>query len=317
MDQVQCPALVGAAGAACTTAPAPHHCANQSSCASSLVARTPSYADVVRMQPPAPLPPPRRPSFDAVDGELLGRPRVNLPMSQLTLGKTSAPWHAGSWNTKTCRVEGDVLRVEYPRGSSHLSRSPAGGCSFRARPRCLPATDVALAYRVRLPDSFQWSRGGKLPGLYMGFGPASGGRHAGTAASCRLMWQPDGEVIAYLYLPTGVKQSAAYARAARQGDVYGDALFRDAGLRLVRGTGAWNDIVMRVKLNTFDADGRPLPDGVVTVGVNQAVATFEGIVWRRRRDVRIDNIWLQTFYGGKWECPQDTYAEFKGFSCVA
>lgn len=315
---MDCPALVGGAGGGGCGAP-PVRCTNRSAACG--LYRTPSYADVVRLPPPAqqPAQQPSRPRpAAAADGQLMGRPRARLPFSQLTLGKSGAPpWHASSWNTRACRVEGDVLRVEYARGSSHLSSRPPGGCSFRARPRCLPATDVTLAYRLRLPESFEWSRGGKLPGLFMGFGEASGGHHSGTAASCRLMWRRGGAVIAYVYVPSGVRQSAAYARASKEGGAYGDALFEDAGLRLSRGDGAWNDVVVRVKLNSFDADGRPVPDGVVTVSVNQRAATFEGVIWRRRRDVRIDHIAFQTFYGGKWRAPQDTYAEFKDVSCVA
>ena len=314
---MDCPALPGGPPGAVACAPTPHQCANRSStCSAATLTRVPSYADIVRSRPPAPAPR-RRPSPDP-DGALMGRPRAVLPFSQLTLGKTTAPWHAGAWRVEACSVRDDVLRVQYPRGSSNFdSGGPPGGCNFRARPHCLPATDVTLAYRVRFPDSFEWSRGGKLPGLFIGFGDASGGKHSGTAASCRLMWKQEGGVIAYVYPPTGVKQSAAYARAAKEGDRYGDAMFGDAGLRLVRGgSDAWNDIVLRVKLNGFDAEGRPVPDGVVTVSVNQQAATFQGVIWRRRPDIKINHISFTTFYGGKWKCPRSTYAEFKGVSCI-
>lgn len=311
---MDCPALIGGTGPAACVPAAAAHCANRSSPACGLV-RAASYADVVRL-PAAVSAPQRRPSLELQDDGLMGRPRVLLPFSQLTLGKTSAPWHASAWRTKACSVQGDVLRVEYPRGSSNFdSGGPEGGCNFRARPHCLPATDVTLSYRVRFADSFDWSRGGKLPGLFIGFGEASGGKHSGTAASCRLMWQRDGGVICYVYPPTGVRQSGAYAKAAKLGDRYGDGLFGAAGLRLARGD-RWNDIVMRVKLNTFDAEDQPVQDGVVTISVNQQAATFQGIVWRRRRDVRISHISFTTFYGGKWKCPRDTHAEFKGVSCI-
>lgn len=319
---MDCTALAGAAGSCGGPQPAATHaffCADHRAASSSCGAlpRASSYADVVRLPPPPPAAPPRRPSIELPDGDLMGRPRAVLPFSQLTLGgKTTAPWHAGAWRVRACSIQGDVLRVEYPKGSSNFdSGGPEGGCTFKARPRCLPATDVSLVYRVRFPDSFDWGRGGKLPGLFVGVGEAAGGQHSANAASCRLMWQAGGGVIAYVYPPAGVKQTAAYARAARQGDTYGDGLFAGEGLRLVRGD-RWNDIVVRVKLNTFDGQGRPLPDGLVTVSVNQEAATFGGIIWRRRRDIRVNHIAFSTFFGGKWKSPRDTYAEFKGVSCI-
>lgn len=284
--------------------------------------RTPSYADVVR-RPASPLA--RSDSSRTNDSPagtagqpLLGKPRVELPLSQLTLGKTSPPWNAGAWRINTCEVRGDVLHVSYPQGSSNLSsRGPPGGCNFKARPRCLPARDVTLSYKVRFAPEFEWSKGGKLPGLFIGYGEASGGEHSATAASCRLMWRQEGGVVAYVYTPTGVRQSAEYTRAVQPGaGRYGDKIFGDLDLKVRRGED-WNTIVLRVRLNGFDKNGSPQPDGMLTLGVNNQTATLGGIVWRRRRDVQIASIAVTTFYGGKWRCPSDTYAEFTGFTCVA
>lgn len=305
--------------------------------ATACLARAPSYADVLRAATPArqpsgplqqpaaaaptqqqPAAPQRGPSGEILDEQVVGRPRVTMPFSQLSLGKTTPPWLASSWRVGACRVAGNVLRVDYPRGSSNFdSGGPEGGCHFRARPACLPATDVTLSYRVRFPGSFEWSKGGKLPGLFVGFGDASGGDRSSTAASCRLMWQREGGAIAYLYPPSGVKQSAEYWQAAKRAGRYGDVMFGGAGLQFRRGDDTWNDVVLRVKLNGFDSDGEPVPDGVVTLAVNQQAATFADVIWRRRRDVRISHIAFTTFYGGKWRCPRDTYAEFKDVSCVA
>lgn len=274
--------------------------------------RVPSYAEVVRRAPSPPL----ARSGRADSRALLGKPKVQLPFSQLTLGKTSPPWNASSWRTESCEVEGDVLRVSYPRGSSNLSsHGPAGGCNFKARPRCLPARDVTLTYKVRFAEDFQWSKGGKLPGLFIGYGDASGGQRSPTAASCRLMWRQDGGIVAYVYTPSGIRQSHEYTRAVQPGGKYGDKVFAS---KFAVGRGRdWNDIVLRVRLNGFDPSGEPRADGLLTLGVNNQTATLQGIVWRRRRDVQIASIAVSTFYGGKWRCPADTHAEFTGFTCLA
>lgn len=318
---MDCPA--NSTAAACIAPPAVNTCASRGGAA--CLVRQPSYADILRRPPPAPAltrrgsssPPPPPPT-----GQVLGRPVVQLPFSQLQLGRTTSPWHGGSWRVRACSVRGNVFRVEYPRGSSNFdSGGPEGGCSFKARPHCLPATDVTLSYSVAFPHTFEWSRGGKLPGLFVGYGEATGGHKSATAASCRLMWQREGGLVVYVYLPTGVRQNADYARVARKNDKYGDMLFAAAKLTLQRtpsdGDDIWNAIVMRVKLNSFDSDGVPVSDGTVSISVNGQAASFTGIIWRRRRNIQISHISFTTFYGGKWRCPRDTHADFKDVSCIA
>lgn len=278
----------------------------------------PSYATVLQRPPSLPkLPSPASSDALAAKDQVLGRPLVKLPLSQLTLGRTTAPWQGSAWVTKACSVEGDVLRVEYPRGSGNFrGGGPRGGCSFKARPHCVPATDLTFSYRVRFADSFQWSKGGKLPGIFVGSGEASGGHHSSNGASMRVMWQEGGQLIGYVYPPSGVKQPAAYERAADGSKTgHGDGLFKDAGLYVTKGD--WNDIVVRVKLNSFDNDGKPNPDGVATLSVNGTPASLTGIVWRRKPSVKITHVNVVTFYGGKWKSPKSTYAEFTDFACVA
>lgn len=283
--------------------------------------------DIVEPPPPHQQQPPpravvqRRPPPPAA---VLGRPKVTLPFSQMTLGRTTPPWYATSWRTEACELVrdeeyGEVLRVRYPRRSGTPSnrRGPPGGAGFSAAPRCLPATDVTLEYRVRFADNFQWSNGGKLLGLAIGEGPAGGGERSARAASCRLMWQREGGVIAYVYAPAGARQPPAYQRElGRPSTKYGDGLFKSAMLQMRRG-GRWNAVVIRLKLNTFDENGRPRGDGVLTLSINGRAASLSGIVWRRFPDVLINRITFSTFFGGTWTSPTNTHADFAGFSVVA
>lgn len=261
---------------------------------------SPTYAAVARQPPP-----PSKP---------LGRPMVKLPVSQLSLGRTTAPWQGSAWNTRTSRVVGDVLRVDYPRGSGTSPKDPPGGINFKARPHCLPAADLTFRYKVRFAETFDWGKGGKLPGIFIGSGDASGGEHSPYGASFRTMWRPDGKIIAYVYPPSGVRQPAAYRDAAKKGYDYGDTLFDGAGLKV--GRTKWNDIIMRVKLNSFDEDDEPRDDGTITLSVNGQPASLSGIIWRRKPSVQISHLLIVSFYGGKWKCPRTTYAEFTDFACV-
>lgn len=317
------------------TSPDPRTCCVSSTSTTSHSCQV-TYAAVVK-RPPAPPDPQesgeqrrhsRRPPVTA----LMGRPQVSLPVSQLVLGRMGPPWYASAWHLRNAATvstsgqeEGQALRVTFPKGAGTpgATSGPQGGGGFFATPRCLPARDVTLHYTVRFARGFVWSRGGKLPGLFIGDGAAAGGKHSTKSASCRLMWQPSGGVIAYVYPPEGVRQSAAYAREAAgqqhnrrlgEGDAsrYGDALFKKAGLRL-RGDGQWNRVVLRVKLNSFDDDGTPMADGVLSLVINDRAATFTGVVWRRFKEVRISHLFFSTFYGGSWTCPETTYADFADF----
>lgn len=304
-----------------------------------------TYAAVLRGPPPPracpPPPVPARSAPTTPRGVTLGRPRVSLPMSQLTLGRGAPPWNGGAWWTDAAEVVNDedagvqVLRVRYPRGSGPPSaKGPRGGAGFLAAPPGLPASDITLAYRVRFAPGFQWSYGGKLPGLLMRDAKgededakdedaeaARGGRHSPRTASCRLMWQREGGLIAYVYPPSGVRQGREYERQAgvRTGgkvERFGDGLFKGERLRL-RGGGRWNTLVVRVKLNGFDdVTGEPLADGVLTLSLNGRAATLDGIVWRRYRDVKITHVLFSTFFGGKWTSPVDTHADFGDFALV-
>lgn len=322
-----------------STSPSNHTCIHAcvsttllASCA--LFGSRPTYAAVLKRPPPAleaaatPIttttpnatttPTATNATKKAAPKPLLGKPAVVLPLSQLTLGRTSPPWNASAWNIDTCEVrDNSMLRVYYPKGSSNFGTRPKGGCNFKAKPRCLPGTDVAFHYKVRFAKGFEWSKGGKLPGLFVGEGVASGGRHSKDAASFRLMWKKDGYVVAYVYVPSGIRQPVSYIKAAEEGDEFGDTLFAKARLKL-RDNLRWNDLVLRLKLNTFeDGGGDPRPDGMLSLCVNEQVVTLQGIVWRRHAGLKVSSLLLTSFYGGKWRCPSDTYAEFTDFTCVS
>lgn len=263
-----------------------------------------SYAEALLTPPP---PPPK---------PVLGRPPAALPISQLTLGRATPPWYGSSWKVSACEAVGDVLRVRFPRGSGAFSRGgPPGGVDFKAMPRGLPSTDATLKYKVRFAPGFDWSRGGKLPGMFIGdHGGASGGVHSATASSARIMWRRNGLAVAYVYLPTGVRQSRAYHVGSRTKGHYGDEVF--GGARLHFRAGEWNNVTLRVKLNGFDDEGSPRGDGTLTLGLNGKAATMEGIVWRADPAARVHHIAVTSFFGGTWKSPVDTYLELTDFALV-
>jgi hypothetical protein len=197
-----------------------------------------------------------------------------------------------------------VLRVHYPAGSSSSSYAreghPLGGLEFKAS---LPGTGTApsifLSYWVKFDPSFQWVRGGKLPGLCGGRCPSGGAMVTGEGGwSLRTMWRPGGAGEAY-----------AYILPARE---YG----RDLGLgSWTFTTGAWHRIAEELTLNSGEKD-----DGIVRVWYDAAptsAPTFEATGLAFRRDATgATTLFFSTFFGGhdaSRATPVDTFVDFAEF----
>ena len=89
---------------------------------------------------------------------------------------------------------------------------------------------------------------------------------------------------------------------------YGDSLWR--GMIMFK-KGAWNDIKIRVRLNTPGQN-----NGALYVTVNGVDLSFEEMCWRKSAKVVLSAVMFSTFYGGsseKFQCPCDTKARFKDF----
>lgn len=203
-----------------------------------------------------------------------------------------------------------ALRVAFPKGSgAHGSR---GGTTFHAAPdACFPALDVALAYDIFFPADFPWSRGGKMPGVFVGTGPAAGGEHGARSASARLVWRDRGRINAYLYLPTGVDQHPEYHREVSNSYAtqFGHVVFDKDDLHAL--PGRWNRVKVRVRLNEPGDD-----DGYLAVTVNAKTVAFDRLVWRTSRDVDISKVSFSMFFGGTWTAPADTYAALRNISVL-
>jgi len=224
-----------------------------------------------------------------------------------------------------------AFEVVYPAGQR-------GGGSTNANftiapPQFFPATEARVSFKLFLDESFPLTPtptmpriGGKIGGLRMGRGDASGGKFSSTAASCRLTWANEGGVLAYLYpqlrgsyvdnntsnIPWSlVDQSPGFQRISRIHK--GIHVFMPAGgkrgdFRLTLHKGRWNDIELYCKLNTVG-----MYDGVIEVVVNGVRERTEEVRFRHT-DLMIDGWLFHTFFGGSQRPPRDTRAWFADFS---
>ena len=193
-----------------------------------------------------------------------------------------------------------VLAVAVPKGSINPrnAHAPQGGMGFRWRPG-IPAgaTAACLAYGLFLPSDFAFNKGGKLPGLFGGEGPAGGKTADGTSGfSVRLMWRTNGLGEVYAYIPGHP---------------------RGRGASLDRGAwtfprGRWIDVQEEVVLNT---PGKP--DGELRVWIDGEMRlSHADVIYRTTTDLGIAGVMADIFYGGKtaaWAAPDDTVIRITPF----
>lgn len=167
-----------------------------------------------------------------------------------------------------------VLEVFYPTGK--IGSRDSGAQLSVDLP---PSETYELSYRIRFPEGFEWTRGGKLPGLTGNGTKFTGGHPAdGTGWSARYMWRPDARLVVYLY-------------HLDQPDKYGEDVDIQ-GFTIPPGT--WFRITQRIRINTKDqADGR------LQVWVDDALLLDRSNVrFRKAPDGKIDHFYFSTFYGG-------------------
>jgi hypothetical protein len=208
---------------------------------------------------------------------------------------------------------GWVLRVEYGQGSSANScgncPNPGGGQFYTSfaqigRSKLADANVLYLRYYVKFAPGFDFSRGGKLPGLYGGaVGQESGGNH-GQAFSTRYMWR-DHQVSASLTnCSAAIPCSEVYLYAPTTGHGYGTNL-----------GGAWN----------WQADGRwhvieqevDRASGNITVWYDGTrVLSDPGALGGAAR-IPFSGVFFSTFFGGhdaSWGPRKNEYAYFADFA---
>ena len=255
--------------------------------------------------------------FFMMVGPRTGSFLMELPVIDLKMPK------AGVWNArldpdfKTAEVlavkSEAVLRVKYEAGSgSSGAKQPGKNGGFvlsQCIPKILPVDALVLSFDVMFETGWDFSRGGKLLGIMVGFGDASGKEHSSTGASHRVNFQSEGAAVSYIYPPAGVPQEDPNLVADGGGIKYFYDLFPPGTLKI----NEFNHIEMGVKLNTFASDGSPNADGGAALTINGKTGELSNIRWRKSVDLRITEVLFNTFFGGSTPSLATCYAQFKNF----
>jgi len=179
------------------------------------------------------------------------------------------------------RVTGVFLAGQIGGPSGHTLRIPVP-----------PAQDATLEYRIRFDDNYDFSRGGKIPGLAGGSAPTGCVTTSGDGFSARLMWRQAGRLIGYMY---DIDKS----------EECGTPLMTNFNFKVNQ----WHKVKQRVKLNT----GRNR-DGEVQVWVDgmEQVNTKRPLM-AEAPNRRIDVVLFHSFFGGSttdWAPSRDVTISF-------
>lgn len=182
------------------------------------------------------------------------------------------------------RLNGAIL----PGTGAGKGKSFAKG--YRGSP--FPLQACVLAFDVLFEPDFEWACRGKVGGLFVGTGSASGGNYSRDGASLRFMWEGASTPVvpfAYAYVPEG-SQDQQPPPLSKQPE-FGAALFQKEFGRILR-PGQWYHIELGIKLNTLGKS-----DGVLYMAVDGKSYKQTGVVWRLV-DVGITKAEINSFVGG-------------------
>jgi len=237
---------------------------------------------------------------------------------------------SGDWKSRWGTVSGDalaggrnsivndpqegagVLEVVYKKGTI----GGTSGAGFKANPAFQSGkTTACLGYKLKFESSFDWVKGGKLPGL-AGFVGAqtgcSGGKHSPNCFSTRYMWRREGFGTIYAYIPSkGIRCNDPDVTCNSE---YGNDLGNDI---YQFPKGQWVSVFQEVKLNDIGKS-----NGYVKVwfntnrNVNAPTYTYDKAVIRELAGVKINAIMFSTFFGGSdntWAPKKDSRISFTDF----
>lgn len=204
------------------------------------------------------------------------------------------------------RGEGKAYRLTLDAGS--FKNYPAGNNGINAIvPLRKSVTNACMSYSIKFDGGFDWSLGGKLPGLggvKPGTSPGTptGGGNPGDAGwSGRMMWLgpeayswagPRNQAVSYLYSP-------------RQNSYYGDNLRWNRAFQ----AGEWHRVKQCYRMNTPGES-----NGVLVARMDGDVVYRDTrYVYRTRDDVKISHLYWSIFRGGadtNWAGDRDSHIEF-------
>lgn len=210
------------------------------------------------------------------------------------------------------RGRGRVIRTVLKAGTIHSSNGGDSGDNLFIK---LPNSydKACIEYDIRFDNYFDWSLGGKLPGLEgvaPGVAPSvpTGGKNTTQGWSGRLMWLtpksyswagPTNMAVSYMYHPG-------------QAGTYGDNVRWNRGFT----AGKWHTVKQCYVMNTVGK-----ANGVLQAWMDgQLVVNHSDYVYRVRADVHINYLVFSLFRGGNtlaWAGARDNYVDIDNIAITS
>ena len=226
------------------------------------------------------------------------------PVGTYTVGMLNADWNSPGWSEGITEgrvsiisggdaYSGNSMRVLYPEGQFSNGSGALWELALNGS-----YNELYCSYKVKFGESlrFDFSKGGKLPGLGGGSTPTGGGKPSGYDGwTARIMWREVGEMFQYVYYPD-------------QSGTYGDYM----AWGVLATPGVWHDLKVRIVMNTPNSR-----DGILEAWFDGfPVLTRHNIMFRKTDAFAIDTLLFNTFYGGgdsSWAPDRNEYIYFDDF----
>jgi hypothetical protein len=181
-------------------------------------------------------------------------------------------------------------------GGRHALHKQWKGSPFPFRDGALVGFDVNFA------PGYEWGCQGKLGGLFIGTGKASGGVYSSDGASHRIMWDRGGGAHAYVYIPKGTagRQPSLLSRPGN----YGQGVWKRDFAGVFK-PGTWHRVELGVKLNT---PGRS--DGLLLMRIDGISRSLSGVYWRQGSEP-ITRFAFGVFHGGPCSAQANSSLQFR------
>lgn len=215
-------------------------------------------------------------------------------------------------------IDGEkALEVLYPQGKFG---NDEGGAKWNVK-LDRSYDEYAVEYKVRVPKDFDFVRGGKLPGLYGGSGPAGGASTAeADGFSARIMWRELGVLCQYLYSMDKDETKKwgtdlLWTTRADKNMPITKEMWKDMNMRfddrMYLTPDIWHTLKTYIKMNTPGKENGKIIcwfDGIEVVNVD--------LQFRNDLSFGIDQFKFTTFFGGNddtWAPKKDEKMYFKDF----
>jgi hypothetical protein len=258
-------------------------------------------------QPPAPKPPAPKPPAPKPPAPKPPAPKPPAPKPPAP--KPQPPRPAPSPSAGSVVLIGKEVRVNLS------NKTTAGGGRGFSQKWPVPSqfkNAVKMSFDINFQPGFSFgnnnhSEGGKVGGLHVGKGAASGCRHTRDGSSLRLVWDggPDKRfkgsgASAYTYLPVGTKGKQPAFIEKDGSPNCGFHFWRKESDNIFSATGSWYNVVLGIKLNDVGKNNGKIYYEIK--GPKSFRAEEGGVIWRERNDMFIREASISSFFGGGgWE----------------